>query len=454
MRIGLVGWGVETKSAYNYFGDEHEYFIVNEEPRDDFPKSENVATQTLDGARKPGLSGNATDLSYLKGIENCDKIVYSPSSRKNLEELFDDANDFWSKATTILHIFFERIPKKNIIAVTGTKGKGTTTSLIAEILKESGETVHVGGNIGRSVLEIIPEFKDGDWVVLELSSFQLYKFPYSPHVAVHLMMIPEHIDEWHLEMEDYVEAKRNIVSHQSPEDITVFLPSNKYSSENASFSDGVKIPYTESPGAHLESDSIVIDGNIIAKTSEVKLLGNHNLENICAAITASWQITQNVDAIKRAITSFGGLEHRLQVVREVNGVKFVNDSFGTTPDTAIVAMDSFNEQKVMIVGGHDKGSDYRQMIARLNSDDIEFVVCLGITGQKIATELVKLGFSEDKIMSKNDYNDWNMREIVDLAISKSIPGSVVLLSTGSASFGIFKDYKERGNQFIDVVNSL
>jgi UDP-N-acetylmuramoylalanine--D-glutamate ligase len=454
MRIALVGWGVETKSAFRYYGDEHDYFIVNEEPRDDFPVSERVSVKTNSLSRPIGQSGNSVDLTYLEGLEDNDLIIYTPTSRKNLEKVYGENHEIWEKSKSIMHDFFEKCPTKNIIGVTGTKGKGTTTTLIAKILEEAGNKVHVGGNIGIPVLDILPNISDDDWVVLELSSFQLYKFPYSPHIAVHLMMIPEHIAEWHKTMDDYVESKKHIFLNQSENDIAVYNPNNSYSSENVTFSPGKHIPYLIRPGASVENNSIVIDDVEICSVAEVALLGRHNLENICAAITAVWQVNQNTEAYRKVITTFSGLEHRLQLVREFDGVKYYDDSFGTTPDTAIVAMNSFTEDKIMIVGGHDKGNDFSEMIKRLNSDDIKKIICVGPTGRFIADELKKIGFDTEKIDKKDDVNNWTMQEIVDSAKKVANSGDIVLLSTGSASFGIFKDYKDRGEQFIESVNYL
>lgn len=455
MKMGLVGWGVETQSAYKYFGSNNNYVIVSEEPRDDFPESDNVEIHALDKKRDVGLVGNVDDLSYLKSIENCDLVIYQPSAHKNLEKYFPEENDFWLKAKTIQHIFFEKCPTKNIIGVTGTKGKGTTTSLIAKILESAGKKVHVGGNIGVPVLDLLPEIKSDDWVALELSSFQLYKLPYSPHIAVHLMMMPEHIEEWHKTMEDYVASKRNILSHQYSEDIAVYLPSNQYSSENVKYSAGRHIPYTEPPGAYIDTEGYVVIDNIkIISKDEVGLVGRHNLDNICAAVTATWNIVRDENAVEKALRNFKGLEHRLEFIKEIEGVKYYDDSFGTTPDTAIVAMDAFNNPKIMIVGGHDKGSPFDALADRLSKDDVRHVIFIGTTGQKIYELAKNSGISDDKCTIRSDGNSWTMLEIVNLAQQKSTPGDVVLLSTGCASFGLFKDYKDRGNKFRHIVNTL
>lgn len=453
MKIGLVGWGLETQSAYRYFGPEHMYVIMNEEPRDDFPNGKNIIIQANKQKRQPGLTSNASDLSYLDDIEQCDKIILSPTAAKVLEKVHPRRSKIWEKVTTNTQIFFEKCPSKNIIGVTGTKGKGTTTTLIGLLLTAGGKKVHVGGNIGVPVLDILPDIKADDWVVLELSNFQLYHFPYSPAIAVHLMLVPEHIEEWHIELEDYVDAKANIFRHQNPTDIAIYLPTNKHSTRSASLSPARKISYSQAPGAHVGNGWITIDGQHIIETTDVGLRGVHNLENICAAVTAAWQIFQDVKVMHDVIKSFTGLEHRLQLIRTLNEVSYVDDSFGTTPDTAVVAMNAFTQPKVMIIGGHDKGNNMKPLVERLKETDVRAIVGIGSIGKRIVDSLQQSG-SPIPMYAKEDYNNWTMKEIVALARAEAHAGDVVLLSAGTSSFGIFKDYKDRGNQFIQTVNTL
>lgn len=455
MKIGLVGWGVETKSAYRYFGPANSFVIGNEEPRDDFPDAENVEIHALEQKRNPGLVGNVPDLSYLDYYDDCELVIYQGATRKNLEKKFPEDHPFWQKAKTTLHILFEKSPTTNIVGVTGTKGKGTTTTLIYEMLKAKSENAFLGGNIGIPVLDFLGELSADSWVVLELSNFQLYKFPYSPHIAVHLMMMPEHIDEWHKTMEDYVLAKRNICSHQTTKDFVIYLPSNDYSFDNAQSSSGTRIPYTTSPGARIDGDGyLVINNELICNRSEFKLLGAHNEENICAAVSATWQVHHDIPAIRTVVKSFSGLEHRLELAGEIDGVKYYDDSFGTTPDTALVAMNAFEQPKIMIIGGHDKGNPMEQMTARLAASDIKHVIFIGTTGASLREMAISQGLDAKKTTFKSDGNSWTMPEIIDTARALAQPDDIVLLSTGSASFGLFKDYKDRGIQFQEAVKKL
>jgi UDP-N-acetylmuramoylalanine--D-glutamate ligase len=451
MKIGIVGWGIEGKSAFNYFGAENEYLIVNEQPLDDFPQeSDKIKIQYLDKDKPAGITGNVKDLSYLNGLENCDKIVFTPTSRKNLEEKFIGNKEFWDKATSALDIFFETVKTKNIIGVTGTKGKGTTSTIIYQILQAAGKRAFLGGNIGRSVLEFVHDVTPDDWVVLELSNFQLYKFTHSPHIAVCLMIVPEHLD-WHQNFEDYLEAKSNIFSHQKPEDIAIYYDGNENSRQLAYHSPGVKIPFYLTPGARIREDGkiVISDPEIeVFSKDEAKLLGEHNLQNICAAITAVWQSTQDVDAISKVLSTFAGMEHRLEFVREINGVKYYDDSFGTTPETAIVAMKSFRQPKVLILGGSDKGADYEPLAEEVLKSNTRHVITIGETGTKIAEKLRQINYSQVTEGVQT------MPEIIKLAQQISQEGDVVLLSAASASFGLFKDYKDRGNQFKQAVQEL
>lgn len=444
MRIGIVGWGLEGQSALRYFGPEHQYLIANEHPRDDFPSgSQTIKVQYLQKQRQPGLTGNVEDLSYLEEIEDCDKIVYSNTSYKNLRKFFGDSGDFWGKAQTVQHIFFENCKSKNLIGVTGSKGKGTTSTLIAEMLKAEGKKVHLGGNIGISVLDLLPKVEAEDWVVLELSNFQLMDFPYSPHVAVCLMITEEHLD-WHPDMTEYLEAKSNIFKHQSTDDIAIYFANDDNSKKLAEYSKGVKVPYLAKPGAFVRNDGMIVVGEgeaeIIA-TKEVKLLGEHNLQNICAAVTTVFEALGSIDKAKSVLSSFAGLEHRLELVRSLEGIKYYDDSFATTPEATIVAIKAFKEPKVMVLGGHDKGLNTDKLVEEVVKNNTRHAILIGDTAPMLGKLLREKGYN--KITSGLT----DMESVVRTAREKALEGDVVLLSTGFASFGMFKDYKDRGEQF-------
>ena len=451
MRIGIVGWGLEAQSAYRYFGPENEYLIVNESAQEDFPpESDKVKVRYLANEAPVGIAGQVADLSYLDGIEACDKIVYQPTAFFNLRKLFGSSPDFWAKATTVYDIFFEKCPSKNIIGVTGTKGKGTTSTLIAKMIEAQGRTVHLGGNIGTPILDLLPRIKPEDWVVWELANFQLKPASYSPHIAVCLMIVPEHQD-WHPDMEDYLEAKANIFRHQKPEDTAIFYSKDENSEKIANYSPGRKVPYFEKPGAFVRADGMVVIGEdereIINKT-EVKLLGEHNLQNICAAATAVFEALGSLDKAKAVLYSFSGLEHRLELVRSLQGVKYYDDSFATTPDAAIVALKAFKEPKVVILGGSDKGLSFERLAGEIIKSNVRHAIVIGAVAEKISTLLKDRGFTSVTLGLKN------MTDIAEAAKKLAQPDDVVLLSTGCASFGLFEDYKDRGDQFKKAVLKL
>lgn len=448
MKIGIVGWGVEGQSAFRYYGASHEYLICNEEPRDDFPMEDSkITVQFINAPRAPGMTSLVADLNYLNGLEYCDKIIYSVPAAKNLEKKFGRDTDFWSKAVTIQHIFFQQVRSRNIIGVTGTKGKGTTSTLITLMLKEAGKKVFLGGNIGVPVLDFLNDVMADDWVILELSSFQLYNLTYSPHIGVCLMVVPEHMD-WHTDMADYAGAKANLFRHQKPEDFAIYYADNENSTKIAGYSPGKKIPYFRKPGAYIDDAKVMMSGEEIIDISEVKLLGEHNLQNICAALTAVWQVTQDKDAIRRVLSTFSGLEHRLELAGEVDGVRYIDDSFGTTPDTATVAMKAFEQPKIMILGGADKGIPFDELARAVSQSNVKHAIVIGQVADKIINSLHAAGFTD--ITSGLT----TMPEIVAKARQIAQPGDVVLLSAATSSFGLFKDYKDRGNQFKSAVNSL
>ncbi len=452
MRIGIVGWGLEGQSAYRYFGAEHEYLIANEEPRDDFPAQDKTTrVQFISAQRAAGLTGNVQDLSYLDGVDECDKIIYSVTTAKNLEKKFGKNSAFWAKATTIQHIFFEEVKTKNIIGVTGTKGKGTTSTIIYEMLKAAGKRAFLGGNIGLPVLDFVKDVTPDDWVVLELSNFQLYNLTYGPHIAVCLMIAPEHMD-WHPDMNDYIEAKANLFRHQKPEDIAIYFAENEYSKKIAGYSPGQKIPYLQPPGAHIEEGSkIMINGVEVIDKSAIKLLGEHNLQNVCAALTAFWQAAQDREAARKVLSSFSGLEHRLEFVRELNGVKFYNDSFAATPNASSASLAAITSNKVMIIGGFDRHlplEDFTKAIVD-SKDTIHKIVLIGQSAERVAQQLASAGFSNFVINSDKDIN-----EILSQTVKFAQPGDAVVLSPGFPSFDMFKNFQVRGEKFKEAVNAL
>ncbi len=432
MKIAILGYGEQGRAAYEYWNRNGNNITVCDQ-------NESVEL--------PANVDKQLGKNYLHDLEIFDLIVRSPSVHPSD---ISDANSsaILDKVTTVTDEFFRVCPTKNIIGVTGTKGKGTTSTLIARMLEADGKTVHLGGNIGTPPLDMLKAgIEDKDWVVLELANFQLIDIKHSPHIAVCLMVVPEHMD-WHPSVQEYIDAKKQLFAHQISQDIAIYYADNSDSKQIASTSPGIKIPYYSQPGAIIENGAITINDQVICKTNELKLLGEHNWQNVCAAITTVWQVTQNTQAMHIVLTSFSGLEHRLELVREIEGVKFYDDSFGTTPETAIVAIKAFTQPKVVILGGSDKGASFDVLAKTIIDNNVSSVVLIGDIASKIHKALDKVDFHN--VIEGGD----KMTDIVAAAQKQAKNGDVVLLSTGSASFGLFKNYKDRGEQFKSAVLAL
>lgn len=431
MKVAIVGFGVEGQSAYTYWKQQGADITICDQ--------QNTIAVPADVTFHGGDS-------YLQQLGTFDVICRTAGINPEIILRANPGLDR-AKITTVINEFLRVCPTKQVIGITGTKGKGTTSTLTAKILEAAGNKVFFGGNIGNSPLAFLPEITPESWVVLELSSFQLYDLRISPHIAVCLMVVPEHLN-WHADMKDYVAAKSNLFAHQTPADTAIYFADNEISHQIASSSPGAKITYYASPGAYVDGDEIVIDQHRICRTDELKLLGQHNWQNVCAAVTAAWQATDNIEAIRSVLTVFSGLEHRLEFVRDVNGVQFYDDSFGTTPETAVVAIEAFKEPKVIIVGGSDKGVSFDALQQAIIDNNVRHVVAIGETGPRIAAGLASRGYT---IVTPGG---GTMGEIVKTAQDVAKKGDVVILSPACASFDMFTDYKDRARQFVQAVGAL
>lgn len=431
MKIAILGYGLQGRSAYEYWREGNEITVCDSDEQVKLPDD-------VERHLRP---------DHLQGLDEFDLIVRSPIVYPT-DIVAANSPAILEKVTTGTNEFFKVCPTKNIIGVTGTKGKGTTSTLIAKMLEADGKRVHLGGNIGIPPLDML---KNGigpdDWVVLELANFQLIDLKYSPPIAVCLMVAREHLD-WHADEAEYFAAKSQLFAHQDDDDIAIYFANNEVSRQIASHGNGQKIPYFAEPGALVQSGSIKIDGQAVCRTNELKLLGKHNWQNACAAVTAVWQVTQNVEAMRSVLASFTGLKHRLELVRELDGVRYYDDSFGTAPETAIVAIEAFSEPEVIILGGSDKGADYGELAAAVAQGNIRKVLLIGEQAGRIQAALDAAGFTNYTTGGEN------IKEIVATAREQAQPRDVVLLSPACASFDMFKNYKDRGEQFKDAVNDL
>jgi UDP-N-acetylmuramoylalanine--D-glutamate ligase len=440
MKIAILGYDVEGRVSYDHFAARgHELEIRDQNPELAVP------------AGVPSVLGDA----YLDGLDQFDLLVRTAGlpPRKILEK----NPSMGGKITSHTNEFLKASPTKNIIGVTGTKGKGTTSTLIARILEAAGKTVRLGGNIDLPPLAFLDELTPESWVVLELSSFQLIDLRASPRIAVSLMVVPEHLN-WHANMDEYVTAKSQLFIHQKADDTAIYFAENAVSKQIAATSPGRKIPYYAPPGASIENDTISIDERVICRLDELKLLGKHNWQNACAAVTATWQVTQDIDALRSVLTTFAGLEHRLEFVRELRGVAYYNDSFGTTPETAIAAIEAFEQPQVVILGGQPKDVGFEELAKTIKKQE-QYVKCALVIGeaqQQIAAALTAAGYAGYVATDAQTMPQIVIQaaELAETAAAEAGETTVVLLSTACASFDMFDNYKQRGELFKQAVRAL
>lgn len=427
MKIAIAGYGVEGKASYRYYTTpENQVVIIDERQPADVP---------VDASLIVGED------AYAK-LNGYDIVIRSPglAPRKIVTD-----GKVWSATNE----FFAKCPAP-IIGVTGSKGKGTTCSLIASILRAAGKTVHLVGNIGVPALDILADVQSSDIVVYELSSFQLWDLEKSPQTAVVLMIEADHLDV-HTDMDDYVTAKSQIAQHQMVGDTLVYNVHNNCSQAIAESSVAQKRGYPTVDFAHVQDGYFYYGEQKICSVDTLQLPGLHNQDNACAAINAVWSYTHDAQVITDGLAAFSGLEHRLKLVRELHGVRYYDDSIATTPGSAIAAVHAFDAPKVLILGGSNKGADYYQLVDEaLASDTIRAVLAIGQTGEVIA----QLFHDKGARSLVNRLETHDMREIVAAATVCAQPGDVVILSPACASFDMFKSYADRGDQFIAAVNGL
>jgi len=376
-----------------------------------------------------------SDKKYLKNLERFDMIVRSPGVYRYLPELVN-AEKSGVLITSAIKIFFEECPGK-IIGVTGTKGKGTTSTLIYEILKADGRDVYLSGNIGKPYLELLPKLSKESFIVMEMSSFQLIDMTVSPFIAVVLNITQDHMD-WHTDREEYVNAKKNIVRYQSVSDYAVI---NEEYEDSKSFVGLTKANIITFSKSSLEKKY----------KEELLLRGEHNLENIAAVVAVGNILKVDEKIIIETVKNFKGLEHRLELAGTVNGRSFYNDSFATGPQPTIAAIKSFTEPETLILGGSDKGLDYSELgNTILDAHNVKNVILIGQTGEKIGYSFKGASFKGRVFNMGKTLMD----RIVEKAYEITPRGGVVILSPAAASFDMFANYKDRGNQFKNAVQSL
>lgn len=389
--------------------------------------------------------------SYLCNL-NVDTVFRTPGMNYNMPELIKFRKEN-IEVTSEMEVFFKLCPCK-IIAVTGSDGKTTTTTIISELLKAQGKTVHLGGNIGKPLLPEIFNIKPEDYAVAELSSFQLISMKNSPQIAVVTNISPNHLDV-HKDMSEYIDAKKNIVKYQSSCDIAVLNGKNditKSFADDACFRVRIFNEKSESyPSIYRKDGLIYVNDEKVLDVSHIAIPGDHNVENYMAAIAAVWGIvsTENIVAVAE---SFGGVAHRAELVRTLDGVRYYNDSIASSPTRTVKGMLSLFSQKIILIcGGYDKNIPYEPLGVAVN-DKVKALILMGKTAPKIENAVKNADNYKADLLKI--YNADSMEQAVMLSKSIAQSGDIVALSPASASFDMFKDFEQRGNCFKELVNKL
>lgn len=428
MKIAIAGYGIEGQASYRYFSADknNEITIVDQaQPSGDMPKG----VKSIVGQ------------DAFNNLTGFDKVIRTPALPP---EAIKTDGQIWSATNE----FFAKCPAP-IIGVTGTKGKGTTASLITSILNKAGKKVWLVGNIGIAALEVLPDITKEDIVVYELSSFQLWDLKYSPQTAVILFIEPEHLNI-HKNLEEYLQSKMNITKWQTAKDFLVYYKHNTLIDAKSIKTKAKKIPYQDESYAHVKEEHFYYGQQKLGPIKELKLLGDHNLDNACAAIDAAKYYVKNPKTIMAGLADFEGLPHRLKLINQVEGVSYYDDSIATTPKATLAAINAIKQPKHLILGGSSKGANHSELAKRMTEKDILSAFLMGVEAQEIAKELDSVGFINYKIIPEKD----SLKNVVYEIHQQAAKGEAVLLSPAAASFGQFKDYVDRGNQFIKAVEDL
>lgn len=387
---------------------------------------------------------------YLKNIA-ADVVFRTPGLRPDTPELLAAA-EHGAVITSEIEALFENCPC-DIIAVTGSDGKTTTTTLIAEMLRAAGKTVWLGGNIGTPLLDKAAEMKPQDIAVLELSSFQLMTMRQSPRIAVVTNLSPNHLDI-HRDMDEYVDAKRNIFRWQDRDGLLVLNADNAITRKLAEQANGGVRFFSrmgDSDAVLTVRDGMLCDeGAPIVPAAEIRIPGTHNVENYLAACAAVRELVSH-EQMAQVARTFGGVEHRLEFVEELNGVKYYNDSIASSPTRTLAGLHSYSQKVILLAGGYDKHLPFEQLGAEM-PDRVKKLILCGATADKLEKAAREApGYREGK---PEIYRCASLEQMVALAHELAQPGDIVLFSPAGASFDQFPNFEVRGNRFKELVKSL
>ena len=382
---------------------------------------------------------------YLADLDE-DVLFLAPAVRPDLPEL-RQAAERGAAITSEMQEFFRLCPCKRI-GVTGSDGKTTTTTLVAKLLEAAGYRVHLGGNIGKNLLAQLDDVRPEDYAVVELSSFQLFKMNRSPEIALITNLAPNHLD-WHRDMEEYADAKANIFAYQGKDGLLVLNRDDPYAERYASQAKGrilwisgqEKLP----EGVWFDGEGIHRGDRLLLQEKDILLVGRHNRYNYAQALAALGDLVP-VEAARTVARTFGGVEHRIEFLREKGGVKFYNSSIDSSPSRTAACLNSFAQKVIVICGGYDKKIPL-EPLGPLFQEKAKAAVLCGATAEKLEKVLLSVGY-------KNYVREADFEKAVHTAVQMAEPGDCVVLSPAAASFDMFKNFAERGETFRRIVMNL
>jgi len=436
--IIIVGFGFEGRCAFSYFKKK-------------YPKARiAIADQNIINNPPKGVE-TFFGKNYLEKIGEFDLIIKSPGVPAHLPE-FKKAIKNKVEITTATNLFFSQF-RDQIIGVTATKGKSTTATLIYKILKQAGKEVYLLGNIGDANPYKFLNKKPNKnlFFVYELSSYQLADLNQSPRVAVWLNIFPDHLP-YHGSFAKYQKAKANISLFQNHQDWFIYNSSFQYLKNLVKKSQAQKVDYLNK--CVIKNNAIFYGAEKIVDIKKIKLLGEHNFKNIMAVICAVKILGIKNTDIEKAISSFKGLEHRLEFVKKVKGIEFYDDAISTTPESTMAGMEVFGDRLgTMILGGQDRGYNFKNLAKKIFELKIKNIILFPDSGKTIWQEIEKV-YQKNKTSLPKKLETSNMKEAVQFAYKNTTPGKVCLLSTASPSYSIFKNFKEKGDLFKKEVKKL
>lgn len=439
-KIAILGFGLEGKSTYNFI---RKYLPEMKLDILDKCRSEHCSSET------DKFTTFVTGEGYLNNLKNYDIIIKSPGiSFKNI-----DITEFKDKITSQLELFLEH-KKSFCIGVTGTKGKSTTSSLIYKMLKDQNKNVELLGNIGTPIFDEIERIKEDSITVLEISSHALQYIKKSPNISILLNLFEEHLDHYK-SFKEYGDAKFNIFKFQNENDIAIFnLDNSSMQEKNYKYKkQDYAITIENNKNTITENTIYLKDGYIWNNENKIynieekrKLKGNHNLNDIMFVLAVSKILNLDISKTIQSINEFNPLEHRLEYVGKFENIEYYNDSIATIPESTMESIKALDNVNTLIVGGNDRGVNQQNLIEFLKNSKIENIICLPKTGEYIYEGLMKT--------SKNIEKVENLEQAVSLAKKVTKPHTICLMSPAASSYGYFKNFKERGELFKQLVKTM